>query len=178
MKKDELNNSIKIKMFTIRELMSELWEASLKGGLETIEGRLMNLTDYFECLPVQMNGEFVWEYYKFRPVQTIHIMSGYMFRYSFGLMITNPDGKKAFVTTDTQFAPYQLREFYHQADIIFHDCETMRFKSHVHAHYDDLKTLDLDIKKKMWLYHYADKIGTVAEDGFLGFVDKGQEFDI
>ena len=42
------------------------------------------------------------------------------------------------------------------ADIIFHDCETLPFKSGVHAHYEDLKTLDDKTRKKMWLYHYQD----------------------
>lgn len=178
-KKDSDGLTIKPKMFAMREIMQELWESSLKGGLETIEGKLMNLTDYFTCCPIMPNNSFEWEKYIFYPVQTIHIMSGYIFRHSYGLMITNPyTKKKTFITTDTQFAPYQLHTFYQQADIIFHDCETTPFKSHVHAHYQDLVTLPEEIKKKMWLYHYAAKIDTVEKDGFLGFVDKNQEFEI
>jgi hypothetical protein len=41
-----------------------------------------------------------------------------------------------------------------------------------------LKTLEPEIRAKMWLYHYADKIPTFKEDGFMGFVEKGQEFDL
>lgn len=179
-KKDSKGNIIRPKLYCVPELMNELWENTLKGGLESIEGKVMNLTDYFDCRPVSINSWFSWGRYMFVPVQTIHVMSGYKFKHSYGLMIGDPKTrKKIFITTDTQYAPYQLNKFYDDADIIFHDCETLQgFKSHVHAHYDDLNQLDKRIKSKIWLYHYGDKIETVKDDGFAGFVDKGQEFDI
>ncbi len=169
---------IKLKLMSNPIIMKELWDHSLMGGLESVEGKVMHLTDYFNCVPVPDNHTFEWEGYKFTPVQTIHVMSGYVFKHSYGLMIENPRNYKTFVTTDTQFCPYQLRKFYKEADIIFHDCETAPYKSHVHAHYDDLKTLDLDVKQKMWLYHYQTTRPTAKEDGFAGFVEKYQEFDI
>ena len=178
-KKDESGNNVKIKLFMIPSLMKELWESSLKGGLESVEGKVMNLTDYFECICVEPNTQFSWEGYTFIPVQTIHVMSGYMFKNSYGLMIKSvATGYKTFITTDTQFAPYQLNCFYKEANIIFHDTETLPFKSHVHAHYSDLNTLDKNIKAKIWCYHYADKIPSYKEDGFAGFVEKGQSFSI
>lgn len=178
-KKDFEGNIVKAKLFMIPSLMEELWDTSLKGGLQCLEGKVMHLTDYFHCIPVQENGTFVWEGYQFTPVQTIHVMSGYVFKHSYGLLIKNPTtGKVTFITTDTQFSPYQLRAFYNQSDVIFHDTETLPFKSHVHAHYDDLKTLDEATRKKMWLYHYQVLKDTAIEDGFAGFVQKGQEFDI
>jgi ribonuclease BN (tRNA processing enzyme) len=180
-KKDGAGKVIKPKLYMIGALMQELWETSLKGGLQSVEGRIMNLTDYFDCIPVPENSKFDWEELNFTPVQTIHVMSGYMFKHSYGLLVENDNGttkKTTFVTTDTQFSPYQMRVFYKQADQIFHDCETLEQKSHVHAHYEDLKTLPPETRGKMWLYHYAGKIESVATDGFLGFVDKGQEFDL
>jgi ribonuclease BN (tRNA processing enzyme) len=169
----------RVKLYTIRELMKELWENTLKGGLETVEGKITTLTDWFDCRPISGNEHFEWQGYKFQPVQTIHVMAGYMFRYSYGLLITNPITKKiTFVTTDTQFCPNQLHHFYKTSDVIFQDTETAKFKSNVHAHYNDLKTLDSDVKSKMWMYHYANSIETWKEDGFAGFVSKGQEFDI
>ena len=166
----------------VPELMKELWENSLRGDLESIEGKVMNITDYFDCRPVNINSCFYWNGYKFDPVQTVHVMSGYKINYSYGLMITSPEGSllrsRVFITTDTQFCPYQLIKFYSEAKTIFQDCETLvGFKSHVHAHYDDLNTLSPEIKKKMYLYHYGDKRDAEA-DGFAGFVDKGQEFDL
>lgn len=180
-KKDDAGKVIKPKLYMIGSLMQELWETSLKGGLQSVEGKIMSLTDYFECIPVPENANFNWEGLTFTPVQTIHVMSGYMFKHSYGLLIENNNGttkKTTFVTTDTQFSPYQMRVFYKQADQIFHDTETLPYKSHVHAHYDDLKTLEPETKAKIWMYHYADKIPTFKEDGFQGFVEKGQEFEL
>ena len=177
--RDQVGNVIKPKLYTIRYLMQELWDNSLKGGLESVEGKITTLTDFFDCKPIEPNDSFEWQGYHFQPVQTIHVMAGYMFRYSYGLMITNPETKKVtFVTTDTQFAPHQLHKFYEMSDVIFHDCETLPFKSHVHAHYEDLKTLSAEVKAKMHLYHYAKPISSWKQDGFCGFVTKGDEFEI
>lgn len=178
-KKGILGAVIKPKLYMVNTLMDELWENSLKGGLQSVEGKVMHLTNYFECIPVTGNTTFEWQGLTMTPVQTIHVMSGYIFKESYGLLIkNNGTGKTTFVTTDTQFSPYQLRAFYDKADQIFHDCETIEFKSNVHAHYTDLKTLSPEVRGKMWLYHYANKIDTVLADGFRGFVDKGQKFDL
>ena len=58
------------------------------------------------------------------------------------------------------------------------DTETYVNRSHVHANYADLKTLPAETKAKIWMYHYGDKIPTFKEDGFQGFVEKGQVFDL
>lgn len=179
-KKDENGNNVRPKLFCVPELMHELWETSLKGGLECLEGRLMNLTDYFECIPANVDDSFVWEGYRFNPVQTVHITSGYKLKNSYGLAIKKCDSMSmydVFITTDTQYCPSCLYEFYNRSKLIFHDCETLPTKSNVHPHYDDLNTLSDNIKNRMWLYHYADKIPSCKKDGFLGFVEKGQEFN-
>lgn len=164
------------KLFGIQSLMSDLWNKSLRGGLETLEGKIANLTDYFECHPVRINNSFVWENIRFTPVQTVHVVSGMQIQHSYGLIIQEIGSEhKVFLTTDTQFAPYQMRKFYEQCNLILHDCETSPFKSGVHAHYDDLNTLSEHIKAKMWLYHYqpSPQQNSVA-DGFLGFLVKAQ----
>jgi hypothetical protein len=54
----------------------------------------------------------------------------------------------------------------------------------VHAHYDDLKTLPDEIRKKIWLMHYQPVMPIIdlqkraRDDGFAGFVEKGQIFDL
>jgi ribonuclease BN (tRNA processing enzyme) len=186
-------------LFCVPELMKDLWETSLRGGLESIETKVMNITDYFECQPVPINSSFIWEDILFTPVQTVHIMSGYKITNSYGLMIKHcqpnvtpirskvvsfeenvkTTGRMAFFTTDTQFCPNQITKFYDMADVIFHDCETAPYFSKVHAHYNDLKTLDVRHKRKMWLYHYQPSPPQDPKaDGFLGFVTRGQEFEI
>lgn len=180
-RKDHDGNPIKPKLYAVPEVMGDLWEKSLRGGLESIEGRIVHLTDYFDCRPVERNTSFVWEGYTFQPVQTIHVVDGFCYKHSYGLIITSPGGRKTFITTDTQFAPDQLAGFIKAADVVFHDCETGQFESHVHAHYNKLCTLDPESKAKIWLYHHAPDAPTTRDaikDGFMGFVTKGQEFEL
>lgn len=162
--------------------MNDAWEHSLRGGLQTIEGKVADLTDYFLCHPIDDNGEFTWENVNFQPVQTVHVMSGRMIQHSFGLLIRDHvgEGKQTFLTTDTQFAPSQLMRFYQDSDLILHDCETTPYRSNVHAHYSDLVGLPPEIKSKMWLYHYNQKVPPqdAVADGFCGFIKPGQTFSI
>ena len=166
-------------LFVSSMIAKDLWDKSLAGGMESIQGDVADLSTYFNVKKIRPNGSFVWEGITFELVQVIHIMNGYVFVPSFGLMFTesNVDTPvKIFWTSDTQHAPNQIMDFYKQADLIFQDCETS-FKSGVHAHYDDLKTLPADIKDKMWLYHYnKGKSQSPMDDGFLGFIDCRQEF--
>jgi ribonuclease BN (tRNA processing enzyme) len=83
-----------------------------------------------------------------------------------------------FVTSDTQFRPEQLKDCYQRADQIFHDCDTRSTKSQAHAHYSELKTLPTATKAKMWLYHYFTQVPSVKQDGFMGFCEKDQTFDL
>lgn len=184
----------KIKLFGNGELLRKGWEDTWKGGLESYQGKLLNLNDYFDVNPVRPNTSFWWEGIQLDTVQAIHIMNGYSLVPSYGLMIkqekTSP--KTIFWTSDTQFCPAQLLDFYKASDLIIQDCETNSFKSGVHANFTDLATLPADIKKKMVLIHYNDNIiedTTVgineewqkkeSEAGFdLGFAIKGQELDI
>ncbi len=168
----------KIPMY-INDLMShELWEKSLQGGLGSIQNKITTLDDFFDVQRISLNGIFTFQNVEFRIVQTVHVMNGYHLVPSYGLIWTAPGDKKIFLTTDTQFCPHQIYDFYKDADVIFHDCETSPFKSGIHAHYDDLRMLDEAFKAKMWLYHYQDgEKPDARKDGFRGFVKKGQTFD-
>jgi len=169
----------KPRLFMEENTMQEMWNCSLKGGLGCIEGKRMHITDYFDCCSVPEKGMFEWEGIRFSLVKMPHIITGYRNLYSFGLLIEQPGARlSAFITTDTQFEPGLLGKIGKKAGVIFHDCETSPFKSIVHAHYDDLKTLPADLKRKIWLYHYQPcPMRCPKDDGFQGFVTKGQEFD-
>lgn len=170
----------KPKLYIVDTLIDPLWE-SLRGGMQTVEGESLHLDDYFDVRAVPINDRFEFEGVTLTPVQTVHIMDGRRIVPSYGLLINEPGADPSptvYLTTDTQFCPRQIEKFYGLADHIFHDCETTAFKSGVHAHYDDMRTLPDHHKKKMWLYHYApDPKQNAVEDGFRGFVAKGQEFE-
>lgn len=133
--------------------------------------------------PIRKGKSFTWEGYKFTPIQTIHIVSGYLHKFSYGLLIESPNDFTTFITGDTQYAPSSLATPYEKANLIFHDCDTTNYPEKnsihaVHAHYMDLRTLPTNLKNKMWLYHYNKPVDAFAEDGFAGFVQKNQEFPI
>jgi ribonuclease BN (tRNA processing enzyme) len=165
-------------LYLSKVLLNILWGKSLSGGLESIEGAITDINSYFSVHTVDNNKYFVWEKIKFMLVQTIHIMNGFYIIPSFGLFF-KVNKQQVFITTDTQFCPNQIMKFYDMADIIIQDCETSAFKSGVHAHYSDLKTLPDKVKAKMWLTHYQDgELPHAQQDGFLGFAKRGQILDL
>jgi len=154
------------------ELIRELWNNSLRGGLKSIQGKKTSLDDYFDVMMIRKNGKFIWEGIEFHIVQSIHIIDEYSIVPSFGLMI-HYGGKKIYYTGDTQFAPNQILDFYKEADLIIHDCETTPFKSGVHANYLDIITLPKEIKTKMMLQHYQDNV--ISPDQIEGWRDSSKE---
>jgi ribonuclease BN (tRNA processing enzyme) len=175
-------------MFIVESLISDLW-GSLKAGMQSHEGVVLTLESFFNVVPIKINNCFefgdanFWPiqtvHVNFWPIQTVHVINGYGIVHSYGLMIESGSGRKSFLTTDTQFCPRQIEKFYHKADIIFQDCETAPYRSGVHAHYDDLKTLEPSVKSKMWLYHYQpNPQQDPKQDGFGGFISKGDDFEL
>ena len=71
--------------------------------------------------------------------------------------IDNPDSGtglndlaiRVFITTDAQVAPSQMIDFRNMADFIFQDCEIAKFWSTVHAHYNELISLDDDVSSPL-----------------------------
>lgn len=173
----------KIKLYAEGELMQDLWDKSLRGGLEGIEGQEVVLSDYFDLFPIKKNESFVWEGITLEIIQTVHIAAKYKINSSYGLLFDHPDcNERVFITTDTQYCPETyIKAAYNESTHIFHDCETSPFPSGVHPHYDDLKMLPKETKAKMWLYHYQDNVvlnweewnRKAIDDGFIGFLPKG-----
>ena len=180
----------KISLIGNNELVRELWNNSLSGGLKSIQGKKTTLHDFFDVEMVKKNHQFFWEDIRFQIVQSIHIVDEYAIVPSFGLMACDPvDGKKVYFTGDTQHCPNQIICFYNEADLIIQDCETTSFASGVHAHYQELVGLPENVKKKMLLVHYQDNVilegfekwtNKATNDGFSkspNFVPKGYELN-
>lgn len=189
---------VRPQLFCQRNLMIDLWDHSLSGGMRGLEGVDATLETYFEPQPVETNGHFVWEGIRFDIVQAVHVSARYSIMDTFGLMFNCPaTGKRLYHTSDVQFCPKtSIEAYYREADWILHDCETLylpvmdeqdrptgevrAFMSGVHSHYDDLLTLPDAIRAKMVLIHYQDNVlrdwdlweRTVAKDGFLGLAKR------
>jgi ribonuclease BN (tRNA processing enzyme) len=171
--------SRRLALFAEKELLSRLWNNSLRGGLECIRLKRMQLADYFDCQPLTVSTPFYWEGIRFEMVEMLHIAGEQCNLYSYGLLIQYPSavGTSLFVSTDAVFQPELLNNISPKADLIFHDCETSPYRTGVHAHYEELCSLSATIKDKIWLYHYqANPAYQPQADGFQGFVVKGQEF--
>jgi ribonuclease BN (tRNA processing enzyme) len=171
--------SRRLALYAEKVLLGRLWSNSLRGGLGCIREKRMQLADYFDCRPLAVATPFYWEEIRFEMVKMLHIAGEQCSLHSYGLLMGTgtADGPSIFISTDAVFQPELLNRISPKADLIFHDCETAAFKTDVHAHYDQLCTLPAPVRKKMWLYHYQANPGyTPREDGFQGFVVKGQEF--
>lgn len=165
-------------LYTSENLIYDLWNKALAGGLSSIQGKEANLPTFFNVEVIkESESAFIWEGLKIQIIRTLHAVSNNTMVPSYGLLFRAND-LTVFITTDTRFSYDHLNPFYHKADIIFHDCETKPEKSGIHATYEELKTLDQSSKEKMWLYHYnPGQLPDAKKDGFRGFVKKGQIFD-
>ncbi len=169
------------KLYAAAELHERLWNFALRSGLEYIADQVMTISDYFETHEVTADAPFEWEGIQFTPVRLLHVFNSIHPIFSFGLIIQEIiGGKTCFFSTDSVLdirLRTHLNEWVPKVDLFFQDCETLPFKTRVHAHYEELCTLPETIRQKMWLYHYNPNPPFRPErDGFLGFVRKGQTF--
>jgi ribonuclease BN (tRNA processing enzyme) len=164
-------------LYASKDITIDIWDRAISGGMRFVDGDIFDLNDYFEVYPIKKNGYFIWENIKFHLVQVIHVDSGYLPMPAYGLFFKLND-RQILVTTDCQLCLNELQEYYEHADIIFHDCETSKFPTPVHARYEQLINLPAEIKHKMWLYGYnPGKLPDASIGGFRGFVKRGQIFE-
>ena len=162
----------------MEDLYQPLMEIT-QPGLGSLEEIHATLHTYFNVQIVKDGESFAWRELTLTPFHNFHTYDDGVLVPSYGLEITNNyTGLRTLYSGDTTlFSALVLK--YDNAHRIFHDCETLPFRSSVHAHYDDLNALPEDVKKKMHLYHYADNgVYTPSQDGFGGFINKGVEFNV
>lgn len=166
------------KLLAAKELVTPLWENSLRGGLQTGDTGNQTLSSYFDVHPLEISKGFDWQGAHFDIVPVDHVVTNEGTMMSYGLL-GHVGNSTFFLTTDSIFDPKSQMPFYQKADIIFQDCELGPRRSGVHAHYDQLVTLPENVKAKMWLYHYqAYPKPDAISDGFCGFIELGQAFDL
>jgi len=172
----------KPKLFASNNL--DVWK-TLEESMDTINDlEYKELHDYFDrnVYYEQPGEKFQWEQISFEIIPRFHIKKRDIVKKSYGLNIDD----KVYFSSDAIFNNYMELFLNTNTELILHECETYYidgspFKSNVHSHYEDLKQLPLTIKEKMWLYHYSDNAPTILDpvkDGFKGFINKGQIFEI
>ncbi|ACB51597.1 hypothetical protein cce_2247 [Crocosphaera subtropica ATCC 51142] len=165
-------------LYLSHDIASKIWENTLSGGMGSIEGTITSLESFFNVHAVDNNRCFSWQNINFELVKTIHINNGTYVMPTYGLFF-EVNHQKIFITSDTQLCYQELETYYQKADIIFHDCETSKYPTPVHSHYQELVKLPNQIKGKIWLYGYQPgELPNAEKDGFLGFVNRGDKFVI
>lgn len=182
----------KPRMVITDEYKKILWEQSLQGGCGRSDqkpGSAMTFDDYFEQVAPEPIATTPRPLYHakiggidLKIFRTVHIPAESLgtthqtdwkhIFYSVGVLID----ERILFTADTVFDKPLLDWLlgdYPAIEAIFHDCQF--FASGVHAHYEQLKTLDAATKKKIYLCHYGDNFESYApkDDGFAGFARRG-----
>jgi len=104
--------------------MKDLWNKTLSGGLESMEGFVATMETFFQPVPIEPNMPFKWQGWRVDLIQQVHIMSGSIIMPSFGIMFSKEGHKSVYFVTDSQHcSPRQMEEYYRKADIIFQDSE-------------------------------------------------------
>jgi len=172
------NRCNKPNLYLSKDIAATLWSNFLSGGMGIIEGDLADIDTFFRIKSIDFEQSFLWQQIKFDLVKVIHVDGKYLVMPSYGLFFKIGENQ-IFITTDTKFCFNLLEKYYDQATIIFQDCEISINKTPVHAHYNELVTLPDHIKNKMWLYGYQpDPLPPAKKDGFQGFVECGQIFEL
>lgn len=168
------STGIRPKFYTTEKQVKTIWEDTLKGGF----GKSSSLETFFQPIVDAAYGN-LWERTAICHMPTKHCMDGEEWMESYSIIFQDLESTKKpiWFTGDMIFDKVLVESMADSMSVIFHDCETTPYKSGVHAHYDELVTLPKEVKNKMWLYHYQpNPTQNPLEDGFLGFVGKGQEF--
>lgn len=173
----------KINLKANKNVLTKAWDNSWKGGLESIQGSRNTLESYFNTRYMNDNEKFDFYGTEIKPIETKHVIDDISDVPSYGLKFTH-NNKNVYISGDSQFDIDKISIF-NECDIIFHDCEFAEYPNSVHAQFHQLKTLPLEIKAKMYLYHYMlkgieynDLNNEAKQNGFAGLVKRSQEFKI
>jgi len=186
---EKFGECFKPKILSTAEILRNLWDHSLRGGLGAVRGRQAELADYFTVTPVAGGvdgppGMVLLDRYELRSFPTDHIQIHRKYDWpSRGLQFTDSQsGRSVVYTGDTRFDPVGLGRFFEKADLIFHEVQLEDHPDPVHTLLTELRALPVDMRKKMILYHYGDDwnkevFGDVGKE-FGGFARPGKRYEL
>jgi ribonuclease BN (tRNA processing enzyme) len=173
----------KLKMIINDEYQRVLWTHSLQGGLEWNEkdidtAQKLGFSDFFKVIKPTWKKSQPREIYEvthgdikiemFRtnhiPEQSTEWEASFI---SYGLFVDD----HVFISMDTKFDKDLIDLYAGRSSIMYHDVQF--FPGAVHAHLKDLKTLPDEIKKRMYLMHYADNYIDQDISDFAGWTEQG-----
>lgn len=160
---------IKPILFANPIVMGEIW-SHLQPSMGVYRNEIFHLTNFAEC---HACGQFEFEGIPFQLVKNKHIESCFANKDAYGLLFTIGN-ETIYWSSDSANINTKMID---KATIVFHDCETLPFKSRVHSHWQDLKKLKPEQRKKIWLMHYKTKPKDCDDHGFAGWISKDQTFE-
>lgn len=178
------------------ELLDRLWENCLKGSMEASTHGYAAMEDYFELVglsvyipddpadSLQANSDRITllDRYECVPFPTDHISVECKYDWpSYGLFIQDTQSEQAaFLSGDTKFDFAAYGQLMGRADICFHEAYLHSADQLVHSGLEQLMGLPEEIRRKTWLYHYADDWDSGAYDAvtemFAGFAEPGRRY--
>lgn len=161
-------------------VLVDLWDTSLKGGMGAIQGHHALLQDYFFILSLKHHQRrydsfSLLKRYRFDIFATDHIQIQRKYDWpSYGLLITDTNsGETVFYSGDTRYDYPAYTQMMQKAAICFHDVQLVEQADAVHPLISDLQTMPAEIKAKTTLYHYGDEWDSgpfdSVESEFAGF---------
>lgn len=161
-------------------ILVNLWDTSLKGGMSPMPGRYALLQDYFFILALRPTADGFEPFnmlkrYQFEIFPTDHIQIERKYDWpSYGLTIRDlQTNETVFYSGDTRFDFDAYHERLSAASTCFHDVQLADNESTVHATLAELRTMPDEIKRKTILYHYPDQWDepqhSFVDDEFAGF---------
>lgn len=171
------------------DVLMNLWDQSLKGGLSALPGRYALLQDYFFIYALtpddpQKNSFLLGRRYRATAFPTDHVQIRRKYDWpSYGLFIEDTQtGSALFFSGDTRFDYPAYAPLLSRAEHCFHDVQLVEQPNPVHAMIDELRTLPEEIRRKTWLYHYGDEWDSgpfdFVESEFAGFARPQQRMVI
>jgi hydroxyacylglutathione hydrolase len=160
----------KPKLYLPAALENNLWELSLRGGMENVFEELTQLSDFFDVALLRDGEPFTFQDgFNVEIIQTEHIPQ----KLNHSLFIN----ERLFYSGDIRFnAKFLLEEVLgrRNCNYVLHDCQ-LSGPGVVHACLDELLTLPESAQSKIYLMHYGDRMESyIGYSGSMSFL-KQQE---
>ena len=113
--------------------------------------------------------------------RTSHVAGNGLDKPAYGIVIHDHHKAVCYYSGDTTFRGPLMSAIARNASVVFHECMFFpRYEGTVHTHYDELRSLDPDVRAKIVLMHYG-KVPAgvdVRKDGFRAAAERMQAFEV
>jgi ribonuclease BN (tRNA processing enzyme) len=163
----------RMKLVVPSSISDNLWNQSLRGGLENAAEGFTKLESYFDVcivdeeMPFELQPGFTVEL-----LPTEHVPK----KPSYSLVLND----YVYFSSDSKFDPARLNDMHgnRRCQYIFHDCQLFS-PGTVHASLNELLSLPEEIQAKVLLMHYGDnKDDYIGKTGLMRFIDQHKIYDL